>query len=72
MTEFDQNAGCYREPQFEVSLKTEEMQRYLHRVFSGFGIRKETVKQHKYQIPREYGPVELVTQVVTFVAVKQI
>ena len=55
-----------------MNLKTEEMQRYLHRVFSGFGIRKETVKLHKYQIPREYGPVELVTQVVTFVAVKQI
>lgn len=72
MTEFDQNAGCCREPQFEVNLKTDEMQRYLHRIFSGFDIRKETVKQYKYQIPRENGPVELATQVVTFVAVKQI
>ena len=68
MTEFDAETGCYSPPQFELNLKTEETRRHLHRIFTQFSILKETVKKQEYEILRESGPLQLTTQVVTFVA----
>lgn len=56
--------------QFEVNLPAEELQRLLNEAFSGWEILKTTVREQKYDIPRECGLSALETKVVTFVARK--
>lgn len=57
-------------PQFEVNLPTEELQELLQKTFSGWEVLKSTVREQKYDIPREGCMSELTTNVVTFVARK--
>lgn len=57
-------------PQFEVNLPAEELQRLLNEAFSGWEILKTTVREQKYDIPRENIVSALKTKVVTFVARK--
>lgn len=55
-------------PQFEVNLGTEELQVRLKDLFADWQNLKSTVVQQKYDIPRDERTVELVSDVVTFVA----
>lgn len=55
-------------PQFEVNLKTEKLQTQLKGLFADWQTLKSTVVRQKYDIPRDERVVELVSDVVTFVA----
>lgn len=57
-------------PQFEVNMPTEQMKALLKKCFEGWEIKKLTVKEQRYEIPRRSGMAELNTSVVTLVAVK--
>lgn len=57
-------------PQFEVNLPTEELQEILQRNFADWEVLKSTVREQKYDIPRENIVSALETKVVTFVARK--
>ena len=65
--EHDKATGEELLPQFEVNLKTWEMQHLLEQTFTGWQIIKHTVVHQKYDIPRENGLAELETDVVTYV-----
>lgn len=56
------------EPQFEVNLRSEQIQEYLNKIFSGFKTIKNRIVVQEYNIPR--GPInsKLTTDVITFVA----
>lgn len=54
-------------PQFEVNLPTEELQEILQGFFAGWEVLKSTVREQKYDIPREGCISELSTKVVTYV-----
>lgn len=64
--ERDQATGRELPPQFEVNLQTGEMQGIIERIFAGWQTVKHTVVHQKYGIPRETGPAELETDVVTY------
>lgn len=68
--EADKATGEPLPPQFEVNLPTEELQDLLSEVFVGWEVLKTTVREQKYDIPRECGISALETKVVTFVARK--
>jgi len=68
--EADKITGEPLQPQFEVNLLTEELQESLQETFAGWEIIKTTVREQKYDIPRENVTSELKTKVVTFVARK--
>lgn len=68
--EKDKNNGEPLPPQFEVNLGTEEMQKILKQVFSGWEVIKSTVQNQRYDIPREGRISDLKTSVVTLVARK--
>lgn len=55
-------------PQFEVNLPTEELREILQKTFTGWEVLKSTVREQKYDIPREGCISELCTNVVTYVA----
>lgn len=55
-------------PQFEINFETEELQTQLEDLFADWLDLKSTVVRQKYDIPREEHIVELVSDVVTFVA----
>ena len=55
-------------PQFEVNLETKELQTRLNDLFADWQDLKSTVVRQKYDIPRDEHIVELVSDVVTFVA----
>jgi len=55
-------------PQFEVNLPTQELQDILQRIFAGWEVLKSTVREQKYDIPREGCVSALETKVVTYVA----
>ena len=57
-------------PQFEVNLKTQELIDLLNVAFDGWEIIKNTVRNQKYDIPRENCVSDLTTDVVTYVARK--
>lgn len=66
--EADKATGKSLPPQFEVNLPTEELQGLLDEVFAGWEVLKSTVREQKYDIPREDIVSALETKVVTFVA----
>ena len=57
--------------QFEVNLPTEYLQKRLKEIFEGWKILKETVKQQTWETGRRDRTVQIMTNVVTFVAVKE-
>ena len=59
-------------PQFEVNLPTQELQGILQTIFAGWEILKSTIRGQQYDIPREGCISELSTNVVTFVAKKNL
>lgn len=65
--EQDKATGKELLPQFEVSMQTEQMKHVIEQVFTGWQTVKHTVVHQKYDIPRETGPAELETDVVTYV-----
>jgi len=58
-------------PQFEVNLPTQKLQDILQRIFAGCEVLKSTVREQKYDIPREDCMSELSTNVVTYVVRKR-
>lgn len=68
--ESDKVTGEELPAQFEVNLKTEELQEILNRTFEGWTVLKTTVQEQQYDIPRENGICDLQTKVVSFVARK--
>lgn len=68
--EYDKATQLPLPAQFEVNLPSQEMMGLLRRIFQGWNIQKETLKTQHYDIPREHGTSELVTDVLTFVAKK--
>ncbi len=70
VVEQDKESGEKLLPQFEVNLKTEELQKLLAEHFEGWQVLKQTVSKQRYDIPRENRIVDLSTDVVTYVARK--
>ncbi len=68
--ECDKGTGECIPAQFEINMTVENMQIILKRVFTGWEILKETVREQQYDIPREFGISHLTTSVVTLVARK--
>ena len=68
VTECNKATGEKLPPQFEVNLGTEELQEQLKDLFTGWQELKSTVVRQKYDVPRDKHIVELVSDVVTFVA----
>lgn len=66
--EKDKATGEELFPQFEVNLETQELQRKLKDLFADWQEIKTTVVRQKYDIPRDDRIVELVSDVVTYVA----
>lgn len=71
VTEKAKATGEVWEPQFEINLPTEDLQKLLEKSFAGWEILKTGVRSQQYDIPRECGTSELETNVVTFVARKE-
>ncbi len=59
------------EPQFEVNLPSEQLQKELKELFAGWQLLKNTAVRQQYEIPREIGAVELTAEVVTYVVRKR-
>lgn len=70
ITEINKESGLPLIPQFEVNLKTQELIDLLNVAFDGWEIIKNTVRNQKYDIPRENCVSDLTTDVVTYVARK--
>lgn len=70
--EHDKATGEELPPQFEVNLPTCEMQHLLEQTFDRWQIIKYTVVHQKYDIPRANGLANLETDVVTYVARKEL
>lgn len=68
VAEKDKATGEELSPQFEVNLKTEELQTQIKELFSGWQEIKTTVVRQQYDIPRGNHIAELATDVVTYVA----
>lgn len=68
--ESDKSTGVPLPAQFEVNLPTEKLQNLLYQFFADWEIIKSTVREQRYDIPRENGISDLRTSVVTFVAKK--
>lgn len=68
--EKDKETGEGLPAQFEVNLRTEDLQKLLAERFKGWQILKQTVSKQRYDIPRKGCMVDLSTDVVTFVARK--
>jgi len=68
--ERDKATGEPLSPQFEVNFPTEELQKLTMKTFSGWEVLKTTVREQKYDIPREKVTSALETRVVIFVARK--
>lgn len=58
--------------QFEINLSTAELQSILSSVFAGWWVLKSSVREQRYDIPRENGISDLTTSVVTYVVRKQV
>lgn len=68
--ETDKSTGKPVPAQFEVNLPTKELLQMLEHIFAGWQVLKTTVQEQQYDIPRENGISELMSNVVTFVARK--
>lgn len=71
VVETDKATGNPLEPQFEVNLDTDELQKMLEDIFGEWEKIKTSVSVQKYDIPRDNGVVDLTSNVVTFVARKR-
>ncbi len=69
--EYSKATGEPQTAQFEVNLPTTELQSILSSVFAGWSIQKSSVREQRYDIPRENGISDLTTSVVTYVVRKQ-
>lgn len=72
VTECRKSDGINFAPQFEVLLRTEDLINTLHTFFSGWELIKQSIVHQKYDVPREYGTVEMNTNVVTYVVRKRL
>lgn len=72
VSEYNKATGEEIPAQFEVNLPTDEMQNTLSQIFNGWNVLKSTVQSQQYDIPRENIISDLRTNVVTFVAQKEI
>ena len=72
VSEYNKATGEGIPAQFEVNLSTDEMQNTLSQIFNGWNVLKSTVQSQQYDIPRENIISDLRTNVVTFVAQKEI
>ncbi len=70
ITEINKENGQELTPQFEVNLKTQELLDLLNETFREWEVIKNTVRNQRYDIPRENCVSDLTTDVVTFVAKK--
>lgn len=70
ISEINKENGETLTPQFEVNLKTQELLDLLNDTFNGWDIIKSTIKNQRYDIPRQGCISDLSTDVVTFVAKK--
>lgn len=68
--EINKETGEKLIPQFEVNLKTRKLLDLLNDAFNGWDIIKSTVRNQRYDIPRQKCVADLSTDVVTFVAKK--
>ena len=68
--EYSKATGEPQAAQFEVNLPTTELQGILSSVFAGWSILKSSVREQRYDIPRENGISDLTTSVVTYVVRK--
>lgn len=71
VTEHDKTTGQELQPRFEVNLPSSQMQDLFAEIFASCQVLKNTIVHQKYDIPRERGPAELETDVVTFVVRKK-
>lgn len=71
VVEMDKVTGNPLEPQFEVNLDTELLQKMLEGIFGEWEKIKTLVSVQKYDIPRDNSVVDLTSNVVTFVARKR-
>lgn len=69
VTETDAN-GVTLEPLIEINMPTDDLKNMVYTVFDGWTFEKETVVPQSWSIPRENGPVQMNTRVVTFVIKK--
>lgn len=70
VTEINKENGEELIPQFEVNLKTAELIDLLKETFDGWEIIKSTVRNQRYDIPRQNCVADLSTDVVTVVVRK--
>lgn len=70
ITEINKDNGQELVPQFEVNIKTSELLKILNNTFVNWEKVKITVRNQRYDIPRENCISDLSTDVVTFVAKK--
>lgn len=71
VNEINKSNGEKLNPQFEVNLKTDELNCLLNNIFSEWNIIKNGVSNQRYDIPRNDCIADLTTRVVTFVAKKK-
>ncbi|MBE6755917.1 MAG: class I SAM-dependent methyltransferase [Ruminococcaceae bacterium] len=70
VNEKNKETGVALVPQFEVNLKTSELEELLENIFGGWEVLKKTVVSQRYDIPRDNCTADLSTNVVTIVARK--
>lgn len=70
VNEINKSNGEKLNPQFEVNLKTDELNCLLNNIFSEWNIIKNGVSNQRYDIPRNECIADLTTNVVTFAAKK--
>ncbi len=70
ITEINKESGKKLIPQFEVNMKTAELLDLLKETFNGWEIIKSTVRNQRYDIPRQNCVADLSTDVVTVVVRK--
>lgn len=70
IVEKNKNSGQVLVPQFEVNLKTKDMLDILNITFKDWEIIKSTIREQRYDIPRNGCIADLSTNVVTVVARK--
>ena len=72
ITEINKETGENLIPQFEVNLKTQELLGLLNDMFNEWEVIKSTVRNQRYDIPRQSCISDLSTDVVTFVVKNKI
>ncbi len=68
ISEKEKATGNRLEPQFELNFETDTALNMIRKVFNGFGVLKETVREQYYEVPRGNIISLLKSRVVTFAA----